>query len=62
MLLVLLRIEQTFGKIESIARDMAKNILFDNLIPRIISEDHSRLLGIVQEIQHLSDSQYINYS
>ena len=60
MLLVLLRIEQTFGKIELISRDMVKNILIDNLNPRIISEDHARLLGTVQEVHHLADSQYSN--
>ena len=59
MLLVLLRIEQTFGKLELISR---KDLLIANLNPRIISEDHSRFLGIVQEVQHLADSQYRNYS
>ena len=56
MLLVLLRIEQTF------ARDMGKNIVFENLNPKFISEDHARLLGTVQKVQDLVDSQYRHYS
>ena len=62
MLLVLLRLEQIFGKIELISRDMGRNVLIENLNPRIISPDHARLLGKVQEVQNFTDSQFRNYS
>ena len=50
------------GKIELISRDMGRNVLVTNLNPRIISPDHARLLGKVQEVQHFTDSQFRNYS
>ena len=45
MLLVLLRLEQTFGQLELISRDRGKDLLIDNLNPRILShEPHSNLV------------------
>ena len=39
-----------------------QDLLIDNLNPRVISEDHRSLLGIIQEVQHLADAKYRKWS
>ena len=57
MVLSLLRLEQQYGKIDTISRDLLEG----NLNPKIMSKDHARLLGAITDVAHLPDSQHRNY-